>query len=183
MPRDGCRECLYRRIKCDKTDPSCQKCLKKGIGCSGVGKFCFVSGATRRRRKIASPSTASKIGPSPTLGSLAFDSREDTGDSLLKESNDSGSPSIQQGPLSSNPQQSEQQLSLPLHKSSLSTGPSSQIYRLCDIRADLTLEGLKPGISELLMTCKYSDLSCSLLHVQHPDTISLQSYSTNHGSV
>jgi hypothetical protein len=64
MPRDGCRECLYRRIRCDKTDPSCQKCLKKGLECSGVGKFCFVNGVTRHRRKTASPPSALKIRPS-----------------------------------------------------------------------------------------------------------------------
>jgi hypothetical protein len=183
MPRDGCRECLYRRIRCDKTDPSCQKCLKKGIECSGVGKFCFVAGVTRRRRRIASPTTASKINSSSTLGSLPVDSREANGDNLLTEGNDSGSPSVEQKPLYSNPQQSEQQLSLPIHKSSLPTGLSVQTYKPCDVRSDLTLECLKPGISELLMTCKYCDLSCSLLYVQHAETISFQSYSTNHGSV
>lgn len=38
----GCHECCKRRLKCDKTEPECLKCLKRGIGCSGQG-FRYVS--------------------------------------------------------------------------------------------------------------------------------------------
>lgn len=38
MPRDGCKECSRRRIKCDKGTPECAKCLKKGIKCTGIGR-------------------------------------------------------------------------------------------------------------------------------------------------
>ncbi|KAH6972422.1 hypothetical protein BKA56DRAFT_493345 [Ilyonectria sp. MPI-CAGE-AT-0026] len=42
---EGCHECCKRRLKCDKTEPECLKCLKKGIGCSGQG-FRYVSTQT-----------------------------------------------------------------------------------------------------------------------------------------
>ncbi|KAH7017120.1 hypothetical protein EDB80DRAFT_565098, partial [Ilyonectria destructans] len=40
----GCYECCKRRLKCDKTEPECLKCLKKGISCSGQGLRCRFSG-------------------------------------------------------------------------------------------------------------------------------------------
>ncbi|PYH48081.1 Zn(II)2Cys6 transcription factor [Aspergillus saccharolyticus JOP 1030-1] len=48
----GCRQCTKRRIVCDKAEPTCQKCLKKGIECSGLGRFRFGNGvATRGKLK------------------------------------------------------------------------------------------------------------------------------------
>ena len=38
MRYDSCRQCTKRRIKCDKGTPTCGKCIKKGIECSGIGK-------------------------------------------------------------------------------------------------------------------------------------------------
>jgi hypothetical protein len=154
MPRDGCRECLYRRIRCDKTDPSCQKCLKKGLECSGVGKFCFVNEVTRRRRKIASPPSASKIRPSSILeivkpGSQNVCVGDHPGDVARTNPR-----LLEEEPSESSLQQSEKQLSLSAVESSVSPGLQSQP---CNVRADLTLEGLKPGISELLMTCESRD--------------------------
>lgn len=32
----GCFECAKRRIHCDRAVPKCNKCLKKGIACSGL---------------------------------------------------------------------------------------------------------------------------------------------------
>lgn len=34
--RAGCFECAKRRIHCDRAVPECNKCLKKGIACSGL---------------------------------------------------------------------------------------------------------------------------------------------------
>ncbi|TFB00183.1 hypothetical protein CCMA1212_007592 [Trichoderma ghanense] len=40
---DGCLECRTRRVRCDKTEPECFKCCKKGIKCSGQGIECRFS--------------------------------------------------------------------------------------------------------------------------------------------
>ena len=159
MPRDGCRECLYRRIRCDKTDPSGQKCLKKGLECSGVGKFCFVNGVTRRRRKTASPSSALKIRPSSLPEIETLESKSVCADDHPKGMEERDLRSLEQEPSDLNLQQSEQQFTLLAVEGSVSSRISSQELQPCSVRADLTLEGLKPGISELLMTCKSCDRS------------------------
>lgn len=46
----GCFQCSRRRIVCDRTEPSCLKCAKKGIECSGLGRIRFVEGVARRGR-------------------------------------------------------------------------------------------------------------------------------------
>lgn len=46
----GCFQCSRRRIVCDRTEPSCAKCAKKGIECSGLGRIRFVVGVARRGR-------------------------------------------------------------------------------------------------------------------------------------
>lgn len=153
MPRDGCRECLYRRIRCDKTDPSCQKCLKKGLECSGVGKFCFVNGVTRRRRKTASPLSVSTIRTTSLSEVATPGSQTVCVDDRPKHGERTNSRLLEQEPPDSGLQQSEQQLSLVAVESSVPS-QTSQPY---SVRADLALEGLKPGISELLMTCKFCD--------------------------
>ncbi|KAL6812259.1 hypothetical protein V8C40DRAFT_123309 [Trichoderma camerunense] len=40
---NGCLECRTRRVRCDKTEPECFKCCKKGIKCSGQGIECRFS--------------------------------------------------------------------------------------------------------------------------------------------
>ncbi|PYI19544.1 hypothetical protein BO99DRAFT_422278 [Aspergillus violaceofuscus CBS 115571] len=51
----GCFQCTKRRIVCDRAEPTCQKCLKKGIECSGLGRFRFGNGvATRGKLKGSS---------------------------------------------------------------------------------------------------------------------------------
>jgi hypothetical protein len=180
MPRDGCRECLYRRIRCDKTDPSCQKCLKKGIECSGVGKFSFVNGVKRCRRKIASSPSASKIRPSAIPDVTSPELQSVCADDHPTDWEGSNHLLLEHEPSDSSLRHSEQQLSLLAVESSVSPGLPSQ---LCNVRADLALEGLKPGISELLMTCKFCDHSYLLYDTTHSKQPSLQSYSTNHGGV
>jgi hypothetical protein len=46
----GCFQCSRRRIICDKNEPSCTKCIKKGIECSGLGRIRFAEGVARRGR-------------------------------------------------------------------------------------------------------------------------------------
>ncbi|KAE8315067.1 hypothetical protein BDV41DRAFT_563109 [Aspergillus transmontanensis] len=55
----GCFQCTKRRIVCDGAHPTCLKCQKKGIECSGLGRFRFSSGvATRGKLKgCAIPAT------------------------------------------------------------------------------------------------------------------------------
>lgn len=154
MPRDGCRECLYRRIRCDKTEPSCQKCIKKGIECSGVGKFCFVAGVTRRRRKTTSPSTTSKADSNGVLVNVAPRSQEPHAGSVLDNASSPSRLAIEHEPPKSDPQQSGQQLSLLAGKRSIASELLTQVCQQPNLRTDLALEGLKPGISELLMNCK-----------------------------
>lgn len=158
MPRDGCRECLYRRIKCDKTDPSCQKCVKKGIECSGVGKFCFVSGVTRRRRKCNPPSSASPSSPgslsivnTPESQVTQADGHHDTEDSLVCRPV-ANTPDQDPG----QPDQPGQQLAVLANRGGSKTESLYQALQPLELRADMVLEGLKPGISNLLMTCKSS---------------------------
>ncbi|THW92366.1 hypothetical protein D6D18_06347, partial [Aureobasidium pullulans] len=85
MPRDGCKECSRRRIKCDKGVPECAKCTKKGIKCTGVGRqIRFVEGviskgkrkgqafpnvegfATKLSREIDNPSMSTPCSEEPT---------------------------------------------------------------------------------------------------------------------
>ncbi|KAI8658042.1 Zn(2)-C6 fungal-type domain-containing protein [Fusarium keratoplasticum] len=59
MPSPDCRTCRLRRIRCDRTEPHCKKCQKKGHSCPGYGiQFRFAKGiASRGRFKgAASPS-------------------------------------------------------------------------------------------------------------------------------
>lgn len=46
----GCFQCSRRRIVCDRTEPTCLKCKKKGIECSGLGRIRFAEGVARRGR-------------------------------------------------------------------------------------------------------------------------------------
>lgn len=50
----GCYQCSQRRIHCDRTQPSCGKCVSRGILCSGFGvryRFCDGFGGRRRGRR------------------------------------------------------------------------------------------------------------------------------------
>jgi hypothetical protein len=46
----GCFQCSRRRVVCDRTEPSCLKCAKKGIECSGLSRIRFAEGVARRGR-------------------------------------------------------------------------------------------------------------------------------------
>lgn len=66
----GCFQCSRRRIVCDRTEPSCLKCAKKGIECSGLGRIRFAEGVARRGRykdcKIPTAGGNDAIQPLPT---------------------------------------------------------------------------------------------------------------------
>ena len=44
----GCFQCSRRRIVCDRGEPTCEKCIKKGISCSGLGRIRFAEGVARK---------------------------------------------------------------------------------------------------------------------------------------
>ena len=44
----GCFQCSRRRIVCDRGGPSCEKCIKKGLSCSGLGRIRFAEGVARK---------------------------------------------------------------------------------------------------------------------------------------
>ncbi|KAJ6028117.1 hypothetical protein N7540_003693 [Penicillium herquei] len=46
----GCFQCSKRRIICDRAEPTCHKCQKKGIECSGLGRIRFSNGVAQRGR-------------------------------------------------------------------------------------------------------------------------------------
>ncbi|KAF7588882.1 hypothetical protein BBP40_005067 [Aspergillus hancockii] len=46
----GCFQCTKRRIICDGVHPICGKCQKKGIECSGLGRYRFSPGVAARGR-------------------------------------------------------------------------------------------------------------------------------------
>lgn len=46
----GCFQCSRRRISCDRAQPSCLKCVKKGIACSGLGRIRFLGAVASRGR-------------------------------------------------------------------------------------------------------------------------------------
>ncbi|KAJ5721947.1 uncharacterized protein N7483_009881 [Penicillium malachiteum] len=46
----GCFQCSKRRIICDRAEPTCNKCRKKGIECSGLGRIRFSNGVAQRGR-------------------------------------------------------------------------------------------------------------------------------------
>ncbi|CAG9978441.1 unnamed protein product, partial [Clonostachys byssicola] len=51
LPKPGldCFECTKRRVRCDRTQPCCCKCRKKGIECSGFGvRHRFARGVASR---------------------------------------------------------------------------------------------------------------------------------------
>lgn len=60
--RDGCYNCNKRRIICDKTEPYCVKCTKKGLQCPGITiRYRFNDGIASRGklRGVSFPLTPS----------------------------------------------------------------------------------------------------------------------------
>ncbi|KAL4907148.1 hypothetical protein BDW74DRAFT_166668 [Aspergillus multicolor] len=53
----GCFQCTKRRIICDRGEPTCRKCQKKGIECSGLGRIRFYAGGSIRGYPAPTPVT------------------------------------------------------------------------------------------------------------------------------
>ncbi|CAH0038485.1 unnamed protein product [Clonostachys solani] len=81
----GCYECSKRRINCDRTEPNCQKCVSKGLSCSGLGQgYTFVDGfssgrsVTRKSRERPSDSPPNNNNsPFSELSTSHFDMGDD----------------------------------------------------------------------------------------------------------
>ncbi|KAJ5967562.1 hypothetical protein N7501_003810 [Penicillium viridicatum] len=63
----GCFQCSKRRIICDNTEPTCKKCQKKGIECSGPGRIRFSAGVTQRGRLKGCTIPVADPSPEPAL--------------------------------------------------------------------------------------------------------------------
>jgi hypothetical protein len=173
MPRDGCKECSRRRIKCDKGTPECAKCLKKGIKCTGIGRqIRFVEGAiskgkrkqhtnsdvqnlaTNRNRYMHDTTSPSETQthPSPRVTNLASPIRTESD----FESQDIDDDVAEIGTVV-HQRQSHQSIRTPSDRN------TAVSYHL-DPCVDLLLEYMKPGIQMLFDHCK----SVLLLLVRQP---------------
>lgn len=83
----GCFQCSRRRIICDKTEPSCHKCAKKGIECSGLGRIRFAEGVARRGRlkDCKVPKTGSDDGSKELPTTIEFQSLRWPGEGRAKK--------------------------------------------------------------------------------------------------
>jgi hypothetical protein len=166
MPRDGCKECSRRRIKCDKDTPECAKCLKKGVKCTGIGRqIRFVEGAiSKGKRKQRTTSdvhnlatnlnrymhdTALSISPSDTH---AHPSPQDSNlESPIGNVSNFGSQDIdddvEEIGTVVHQRQSHQSTRTPSDEN------TTVSYHL-DPCVDLLLEFMKPGIQMLFDHCK-----------------------------
>ncbi|VUC22748.1 unnamed protein product [Clonostachys rosea] len=89
----GCYECSKRRINCDRTEPDCQKCISKGLSCSGLGQgYTFVDGfssgrsVTRKSRERPSTSPPNNHNsPFSKLSTSHFDMGDDFSGADLTE--------------------------------------------------------------------------------------------------
>ncbi|KAL4889989.1 fungal-specific transcription factor domain-containing protein [Aspergillus ambiguus] len=56
----GCYNCSQRRINCDRGTPKCQKCIKKGLECLGLGTRYRFQNAVASRGKLAGRTVPSR---------------------------------------------------------------------------------------------------------------------------
>jgi hypothetical protein len=171
MPRDGCKECSRRRIKCDKSTPECAKCLKKGIQCTGVGRqIRFVEGAISKGKRKghsisdlknlatslnqhmnnATPQSETRTGP-PHQDTDVEPPIETVGDSETFDTDDA----IEEIGMDVIQRQTCQATRTPSDCTTIS-------FHL-DPGADLNLELLKPGIQMLFDHCKQISLFSTCL--------------------
>ena len=96
----GCYQCSRRRIDCDRQEPTCQKCVLKGLSCSGLGvRYRFNDGLASRGRLVGKVlpvflSYKRTETPSPTLSHARSDdsitfNRHDSVVSLIEQDGDS----------------------------------------------------------------------------------------------
>lgn len=174
MPRDGCKECSRRRIKCDKGSPECVKCLKKGIQCTGVGRqIRFVEGAiSKGKRKGHTISDVKSLATNlsrymndaavstPQSEPLTEPTHQDTdvetaievvGDTEAVDTNDD----VEEIGMDIVQRKNHRPIRAPSDCMTVS-------FHL-DPGADLTLELLKPGIQMLFDHCKPTSLFLACL--------------------
>ncbi|KAI4726131.1 hypothetical protein E4T49_06058 [Aureobasidium sp. EXF-10728] len=163
MPRDGCKECSRRRIKCDKGTPECAKCLKKGIKCTGIGRqIRFVEGpiskGKRKGQRISDVrNLATKLDQHLGEASEALQHPEARTETLERIA-DVNSPVENTGNvLFDNTDDDVEEIGLVQvlrprqihHPTYTSTDDSTTISFYLDPGADSRLELLKPGIQML----------------------------------
>ncbi|RMY66608.1 hypothetical protein D0863_08316 [Hortaea werneckii] len=147
MPRDGCKQCSRRRVRCDKTGAQCQKCSAKGLECSGYGvDYRFAADVAASRR-----SSRQNISPNGRrLQSKNHGTIEGRALSIFSEISESSTQSLSPILRTNSTNPSTSRSASPSHSSS---GRDSKVsvssWQWPHPAADLALEGLKPGISHL----------------------------------
>jgi hypothetical protein len=165
MPRDGCKECSRRRIKCDKGTPECAKCLRKGIQCTGVGRqIRFVEGAIskgKRKRTV----TDGKDFATNLSQHLNEATLSETHTGPPPQDSDVGSPIETSVDLGSRDIDDDiEEIGTVVHQRQIypatRTLPDGRIAVSfhVDPAFDLSLELLKPGIQMLFDHCKQMSL-------------------------
>ncbi|RMY70053.1 hypothetical protein D0863_06052 [Hortaea werneckii] len=147
MPRDGCKQCSRRRIRCDKTGSPCQKCIAKGLDCSGYGvDYRFAADVAASRQSC-------KQNKSPNGRRLQLKNHgtvQRRGTSISSGSGESGTRSL--SPIlrtnSTNPS-TPRSASPSYSPSGCDSEVSVSSWQWPHPATDLALEGLKPGISHL----------------------------------
>jgi hypothetical protein len=169
MPRDGCKECSRRRIKCDKGTPECAKCLKKGIQCTGVGRqIRFVEGAiSKGKRKYTIPDVknlATNLSRHPNDATLSV-SQSETHAGSLHQDTDVESPIETVNDLGSHDTDDDvEEIGTVVHQRQIypttrtSSNERTTVSFHLDPAFDLSLELLKPGIQMLFDHCKQMSL-------------------------
>lgn len=155
MPRDGCKQCSRRRVRCDKTGAQCQKCSAKGLECSGYGvDYRFAADVAASRR-----SSRQNISPNGRrLQSKNHGTIEGRALSIFSEISESSTQSLSPILRTNSTNPSTSRSASPSHSSS---GRDSKVsvssWQWPHPAADLALEGLKPGISHLFNHCESSN--------------------------
>lgn len=174
MPRDGCRECSRRRIKCDQGTPECAKCLKKGIKCTGIGRqIRFVEGTISKGRRKGhtfanGQDFATKLSKHLEAGPLSRphpETRREIQTEAMEHITVTDSPvetigSLEDDIVDGDVEEIERSTQQRQDHSSTYTSldDSTTISFHIDLGADLRLELLKPGIRMLFNHCKLMSL-------------------------
>ena len=191
MPRDGCKECSRRRIKCDKGVPECVKCTKKGIKCTGVGRqIRFIEGVISKGKRKGQ--TFPDVEGFTTKLGLEFENalmstprlREHTGTDNEVER---ASVETEDGPPNNDiDDDGAEEIQLVRYQGQHDlpawTLPDDGTFMpfYYDPGADLTLELLKPGIQMLFNHCKL-ELLLFVCLVRNLTADSLAKHCFNHG--
>lgn len=78
-PTKPCHNCRRRRLKCDRSTPTCQKCAKTGQECLGYGKLFLWNQGVASRGKMMGKSYPAQAPPSPRRSGCAAPADSGTG--------------------------------------------------------------------------------------------------------